>query len=216
VASDSSGNGNTGTVNGATWAAGRIGNALDFDGTDDYVEIADNDLLDLVGSDLTFAAWINPRTMGQSTQGRIIDHGGGNLPAGGWTFQLHGSPDAGVVNALTFQGVGTAIATSASNSVNLGTWQHVAMTLSSGTITYYIGGVQSGTPTFVGSIMAGTDPVWNAHQTYRWYEADEGWFHYTQLNRFHRDWINQLPDAPARLIRLDNARRFFRVDGGSR
>ena len=39
TASDSSGNGHAGTVYGASWATGHIGNALSFDGTDDNVQI---------------------------------------------------------------------------------------------------------------------------------------------------------------------------------
>ena len=58
-------------------------------------------------------------------------------------------------------------------------------------------------------IMTGTDPVWNAHQAYRWYEADEGWNHYTQFINFHRTWLKQLPPKVERKIRIDNARRFF-------
>src|SRR3989338_5705843 len=39
-AGDSSGNNNTGTlVNGPTWTTGKIGQALNFDGVDDYVKI---------------------------------------------------------------------------------------------------------------------------------------------------------------------------------
>jgi len=57
--------------------------------------------------------------------------------------------------------------------------------------------------------MLGTDPVWNAHQMYRWYEADEGWSHYTQLNRYHRQWIKQLPEAVKSKLLLANAQRFF-------
>jgi len=57
--------------------------------------------------------------------------------------------------------------------------------------------------------MTGTDPVWNAHQTYRWYEADEGWLHYNKMNNFHRQWIKQLSAKTQKLILIDNARRFF-------
>jgi len=40
VVSDSSGNNNTGTLtNGPLWTAGKVGNALNFDGTNDYVSI---------------------------------------------------------------------------------------------------------------------------------------------------------------------------------
>lgn len=59
--------------------------------------------------------------------------------------------------------------------------------------------------------MTGTDPVWNAHQTYRWYEPDEGWKHYSKLNNFHRSWIRQLPEDVGQKIRLQNAINFFRV-----
>jgi len=59
--------------------------------------------------------------------------------------------------------------------------------------------------------MVGTDPVWNAQQTYRWYEADEGWKHYGKLNLYHRNWMSQLPDDIERKVRLANAINFFRV-----
>ncbi|HID49050.1 MAG TPA: hypothetical protein EYP40_05450 [Chromatiales bacterium] len=58
-------------------------------------------------------------------------------------------------------------------------------------------------------IMTGTDPVWNAQQIYRWYEADEGWDHYGEFLDFHRNWLHQLPSGVAQKIRLDNARSFF-------
>lgn len=62
--------------------------------------------------------------------------------------------------------------------------------------------------------MTGTDPVWNAHQTYRWYEADEGWSHYAKLNRFHRQWMLQLSASAERKIRIDNALKFFSFNTG--
>lgn len=57
--------------------------------------------------------------------------------------------------------------------------------------------------------MTGTDPVWNAHQVNRWYEADIGWQHYQKFNRFHRDWIKQLPKDVQEKIRLKNALKLF-------
>ncbi len=58
-------------------------------------------------------------------------------------------------------------------------------------------------------IMTGTDPVWNAHQIYRWYEADEGWYHYDDFLSFHLHWLKQLPATVAHKIRLTNAQDFF-------
>lgn len=57
--------------------------------------------------------------------------------------------------------------------------------------------------------MVGTDPVWHAQQRERWYEADEGWFHYRDFIRFHRHWLAQLPDTVEKKIRLQNALQFF-------
>jgi hypothetical protein len=58
-------------------------------------------------------------------------------------------------------------------------------------------------------IMVGTDPVWNAHQMYRWYEADQGWNHYEQLLQYHHNWISQLPAPVQNKLRLTNAQRYF-------
>jgi len=49
---------NNGTINGATWTTGKIGKALDFDGTDDYVQIPDADSLD-IADELSVFLWIN-------------------------------------------------------------------------------------------------------------------------------------------------------------
>jgi hypothetical protein len=53
---DASSYGNDGTIAGATWATGKFGQGLDFDGTD-YVEIASSDELKLTG-DFTVEAWV--------------------------------------------------------------------------------------------------------------------------------------------------------------
>lgn len=59
--------------------------------------------------------------------------------------------------------------------------------------------------------MTGSDPVWGAHQSDRWYEADEGWDHLGKLIAFHRAWMKQLPPAVEEKVRLTNALKFYRV-----
>jgi len=69
-ANDESGNGNNGTVYGATLTVDRLGNlnsAYSFDGIDDYVLVPDSDSLDLtttgtVAPSGTLAAWVNVPT----------------------------------------------------------------------------------------------------------------------------------------------------------
>jgi uncharacterized protein (TIGR02145 family) len=61
-AQDESGNGNHGTVNGATLTADRFGNvgkAYDFNGTSNYIDMGNSPNLSFTGS-FTVACWINP------------------------------------------------------------------------------------------------------------------------------------------------------------
>jgi len=60
TAYDSSGNNNHGTLmNGPTWVDGKIGKALYFDGTNDYVRIADSPSLDIT-HEITITMWVRP------------------------------------------------------------------------------------------------------------------------------------------------------------
>ena len=57
--SDLSGQGNAGTISGATWTTqGRFGSALSFDGANDSVDLANPQELQLTGS-VTLSGWIN-------------------------------------------------------------------------------------------------------------------------------------------------------------
>ena len=62
--SDSSGNGRDGTISGAAWHSvgwDGTGRSLDFDGTNDLVELG---AFDVVGPGITLAAWIRPDDFG--------------------------------------------------------------------------------------------------------------------------------------------------------
>ncbi len=71
IAYDSSGNNNNGTVIGAGWVIGISGNALEFDGVDDYVDFGNpSEVLDFGTGDFTIIYWIYP----YSTSGSYIGH----------------------------------------------------------------------------------------------------------------------------------------------
>lgn len=59
TAKDSSGHGNNGEINGPKWVEGADGKALEFDGTDDYVEVSYNDMFN-INDAMTLAAWVKP------------------------------------------------------------------------------------------------------------------------------------------------------------
>ena len=59
-AGDSTGLRNDGEIkNGAKWVKGKFGSALEFDGTDDYVEVGDSDILNIT-DEITIVAWVKP------------------------------------------------------------------------------------------------------------------------------------------------------------
>ena len=76
-ANDESGNGNNGTVNGATLTTDRFGNpnsAYDFDGVDDYISCTNNS--DDVYFAFTVSSWINVNVYPSIDYGKIFDFGG--------------------------------------------------------------------------------------------------------------------------------------------
>jgi len=124
-AADSSGNGNNGSVYGATWAGG----ILSFDG-DDYVEINTGNILDLT------AAW--------TTQGWVKTN-----DAGQWQtiFSNHDTSDRGIVlrikdnNLNLWCAAGGLADIVAGFSVQSNTWYHiVAVYNGSGTASLYVNG----------------------------------------------------------------------------
>jgi hypothetical protein len=67
TATDSSGNNNTGTlVNGPVWTTGKMGGALSFDGSDDYVDVGTVPNYSPAMSYGTFSAWIKTDSTTQS------------------------------------------------------------------------------------------------------------------------------------------------------
>jgi hypothetical protein len=58
---DDSGNGRNGTIVGPKWAGGKFGSALEFDGVDDYVDLAKTSATLFDGiAEFTITAWVKP------------------------------------------------------------------------------------------------------------------------------------------------------------
>ncbi len=143
TAYDSSGNGHTGTINGATWASGKLGSALQFDGMDDNVSAGSI----ASGTSGTMEAWIKPNSytgsqfvMGgirsdsaDESERYIIFVRGSNCPSGDWGTV--------VSNGVSVQ---TACSGQVYNSTNFpsGAWKHIAATYNGSFISFYTDGVQ--------------------------------------------------------------------------
>jgi fibronectin type 3 domain-containing protein len=138
TAADATGNSNTATLaNGATWAAGQIGNALNLDGTTQYASLPAGIVSNL--HDFTVAAWIY--WTGSSAAQRVFDFGSDATSYMELTTQngATGKPRF----AVTTSGGSGEQTIDAAAALTTG-WHHVAVTLSGSTGTLYIDGQQAG------------------------------------------------------------------------
>jgi hypothetical protein len=140
TATDFSGNGNAGTLTnmdpGSDWVAGKRGTALDFDGSDDYVNIPDAQPLK-ADNTITVSLWIkgNPNDAGDG-YARAISK---SDQSEGWALQRNSNNDyfglridTTATSSKTIRDTGTVLDN---------TWHHVAFTIDSGTAKLYRDGV---------------------------------------------------------------------------
>jgi subtilisin family serine protease len=133
TASDSSGNNNPGAlINGPVWdAAGKIGRALSFDGTNDYVSLGNPAVL-IPGSAITLASWVKLNST--SSTRFIISKYDGLSPSNDTFLRYQASTGMGCSIG------GTPV--TASTSIVAGQWYHVACTYDGANIKVYVNGAQ--------------------------------------------------------------------------
>ena len=91
TAADSSENGNDGTIHGATWVDGKFGKALQFDGTDDWVEVAHSQTVGFeAGTSFTLTAHFKGTKVGGSLAGKNYEDKSQALP---WYMLWNGGGD---------------------------------------------------------------------------------------------------------------------------
>ncbi|MBI2514777.1 LamG domain-containing protein, partial [Candidatus Wolfebacteria bacterium] len=140
---DGSGSGNTGTLtNGPTWTTGRIGKALSFDGSNDYVNMGDAGAVEGLSA-ISFGAWVNLRNYVASGQGAGIViskiYGAGGY--GGNSFDIsfgdtYLTTDVYAAGSIDYANVGRTI-------VPLNSWTHIEVTWQSGSpLKLYVNGAQ--------------------------------------------------------------------------
>jgi len=148
-ANDQSANGNNGTVNGATLAMNRFGvpnQAYYFNGNAG-ITIPDSPSLEVNGSAVTLAAWVNPMGQGVYTIFRKHEQSGGS--GGCYMRLLSGNLDFGAVFSSGYREV-----TSPYGAPSLNTWSHVAVVYDGQTIWFYVNGVLVYSVSQTGSLLA--------------------------------------------------------------
>jgi hypothetical protein len=161
---DSSGNGNTGIISGATWTSGGIyGNALSFNGTDASVSIPDSASLDLTNG-MTLEAWVKPSAPA-SGQSAIVAKEQTNDPFNVVAYALYSADGSGNAPSVhgTFNYRGQNYGQSATGAASLptNTWSYVAGTFDGAMLRLYVNGQLAGSRivTFNAPLTTTTAPL---------------------------------------------------------
>jgi hypothetical protein len=138
VAHDVSGYGNSGMIHGAIWAEGIRGSGLEFDGVDDYVEVADNPTLDL--QQFTIAGWVRPDVVKSGDNGCGLIAKVNSYQVLYWWGEVQGAirDTSGVWHWIGSDGGGNEV----------GRWYHVAMSYDGENLKMYIDGVLQDTASY--------------------------------------------------------------------
>ena len=147
---DASGNGHNGTTSNTTWATGKFGKALQFNGTGALVTIPNATALQL-STGMTLEAWVNPSAV-TSTWEDVIYKGNDNyyLEA---TSTNASKPDAGLIAGGSYaDAVGTA-------KLTANTWAYLTETYDGSTLRLYVNGTQVASTAHTGTIATSTNSL---------------------------------------------------------
>jgi hypothetical protein len=148
---DLSGNGNTGTISGATWTtSGKFGGALSFNGSNSWVTVNDSASLDLTNG-VTLEAWVKPALV-SSWQAVVIKEQPSGLSYALYANSDHNSPDGAVHTSVDTNLYGVA-------ALAANTWTHLATSYDGGTLRLYVNGTQVSSQAVSGSLAVSTGPL---------------------------------------------------------
>ncbi len=191
-ANDESGNGNNGTVNGATLTSDRFGNsngAYSFNGTSNFISVPDNNTLDLTNQ-FTLSTWIN---LPDYSVGPALQNASGNTDV---TRTILGKPrtsawNSGYVLSHYPTGQSTTLAGGAANMSccpNIGvsgiglpplnTWINITVVYNGSTLSLYLNGALNNSTQGVFSLdnssqplLIGKEFVLVGDNWYRWFKG---------------------------------------------
>jgi hypothetical protein len=158
---DSSGAGNTGTINGAVRStSGRFGSALSFDGVNDIVTVPDANSLDL-SSGMTLEAWVRPTALGANWHAAVFKE-----QTAGLTYSLYANGNTSRPSVHVNPGSETDTRGTAQLALN--TWTHLAGTYDGSTLRLYVNGTLVSSKAVSGPLVSssgalrfGGDTIWS-------------------------------------------------------
>jgi MSHA biogenesis protein MshQ len=120
-----------------------------FDGIDDYIEIADAAAFDLT-TELTVASWIYMRSLPTELH---------TIASKDWNYEYHVN-QSGQIYWWWNDSTGTTRTLTTANSIALNRWYHVAIVYRSGSQTIYVDGTPWATQTYTGTLRVNDLPFY--------------------------------------------------------
>jgi hypothetical protein len=161
VVRDRSGNGNHGTVHGATWTQGRYKGALEFNGVDNYVEVPASESLAIEGH-VTIAAWIRWLNAGDVWL-CIMANGQQNGP---WeNYGMFVNRDSRFVYFTLSLDGGHVVQQTPNNMTEPDQWQHVCASWDGAAARVYVDGEMRLEQAQAGSLVPPRLPLRIGHRT---------------------------------------------------
>ena len=141
------------------WLDGPVDTCVIFDGVDDYIEVSDDDSLDLAEG-LTASLWIKPEADSSNgqTDGQLLTKGTCWQPDS-FAFAVHDNSANRLRMRYNLGGVNYQ--TGVHTDVNYwdGHWHHVVFTIESGFQKIYFDGVEVGSASNVGFLATSDEPL---------------------------------------------------------
>jgi hypothetical protein len=151
VVGDGSGRGNSGSLAGAVWSAGRFGSGLSFDGVSSWVTVPDSASLHL-DSALTLEAWVRPSALGTVWRTVVFKERGDGMAYSLYANEASTRP----VGQVFIDGERNAVGSAA---LPVDEWSYLAVTYDGSSLRLYVDGSLAATAAVSGSIEASSGPL---------------------------------------------------------
>ncbi len=152
---DQSGTGNAGTTSGTSWAAGKFGQALSFNGSSSMVTVPDSPSLRLTNK-MTIEAWVKP-SIATSWRSVLMKETSSSTSYGLYSNTTVGRTFVGPTSYLQIGGSVTSV--SGPSALPTGTWSHIASTFDGSVVKTYLNGSVVAQSNVSGTLATSTGPL---------------------------------------------------------